>query len=84
LQNIEEATLNGLYAHRNNCLELVVVNIANPLGDEATGKRKMTPRRKQLATKIKKTPTKKHSSKEVSSKEDCRNQGEEEMRQSLN
>jgi len=58
LQNIEEATLNGLYAHRNNCLELVVVNVVNPLGDEATGKRKMTPKRKQLATKIKKTPTK--------------------------
>ena len=58
MQNIEEATLNGLYAHRNNCLELVVVNVVNPLGDEATGKRKMTPRRKQLATKIKKTPTK--------------------------
>jgi len=34
------------------------VNVVNPLGDEATGKRKMTPRRKQLATKIKKTPTK--------------------------
>jgi len=30
----------------------------NLLGDEATDKRKMTPRRKQLATKIKKTPTK--------------------------
>ena len=42
----------------NNCLELVVVNVVNPLEDEATGKRKMTPRRKQLATKIKKTPTK--------------------------
>ena len=34
------------------------MNVVNPLGDEATGKRKMTPRRKQLATKIKKTPTK--------------------------
>ena len=65
MQNIEEATLNGLYAHRNNCLELVVVNVVNPLGDEATGKRKMTPRRKQLATKIKKTPTKKTPTKKT-------------------
>ena len=65
MQNIEEATLNGLYAHRNNCLELVVVNVVNPLGDEATGKRKMTPRRKQLATKIKKTPAKKSPAKKT-------------------
>ena len=65
MQNIEEATLNGLYAHRNNCLELVVVNVVNPLGDEATGKRNMTPRRKQLATKIKKTPAKKSPAKKT-------------------
>ena len=59
------------------------MNVVNPLGDEATGKRKMTPRRKQLATKIKKTPTKKTPAKKSPAKKTA-GKGEEEMRQSLN
>lgn len=56
LQNIDEAILKGLHDHRNTSLELVVVNQQPPI--EGADIRKMTPRRKLLCTKIKKTPTK--------------------------
>lgn len=53
--------LTPLFAHRNSCLDLQVVNhmeegvaaVAEP------GAKKFTPRKKKLATKVRKTPTRK-------------------------
>ena len=55
----KNATLNSwMFEHRNTCLDLQVVNqIEDMLADGAP--RKMTPRRKQLASKARKTPGKK-------------------------
>lgn len=54
--------LTPLFAHRNSCLDLQVVNHMEGVAAVAEpSAKKFTPRKKKLATKVRKTPTKKKS-----------------------
>jgi hypothetical protein len=47
-----------MFEHRNTCLAVQVVNQTRDMPADLAP-RKMTPRRKQMATKVKKSPAKK-------------------------